>query len=138
MRKKLLSILLTLAMLLSLLPAGYAADIEIMDEPDLEIFADDVQMIDGVEIHVNPLYREQVSAEELAASLREAAETEAVSYSCASIEEAAAAIREGMKARETNITIRYTGSESFDYRAVLDLAMAHTGNPTEGDYLRFQ
>ena len=91
MRKKLLSVLLTLAMLLSLIPAGYAADIEIVDEPDLEIFADDVQMIDGVEIHVNPLYRDQISAEELAASLREAAETEAVSYSCASIEEAAAA-----------------------------------------------
>ena len=34
MRKKLLSILLTLAMLLSLLPAGYAADIEIVDEPE--------------------------------------------------------------------------------------------------------
>ena len=33
MRKKLLSILLTLAMLLSLIPAGYAADIEIVDEP---------------------------------------------------------------------------------------------------------
>ena len=33
MRKKLLSILLTLALLLSLLPAGYAADIEIVDEP---------------------------------------------------------------------------------------------------------
>ena len=33
MRKKLLSVLLTLAMLLSLIPAGYAADIEIVDEP---------------------------------------------------------------------------------------------------------
>ena len=33
MRKKLLSILLTLALLLSLIPAGYAADIEIVDEP---------------------------------------------------------------------------------------------------------
>ena len=33
MRKKLLSILLTLAMLLSLIPAGYAAAIEIVDEP---------------------------------------------------------------------------------------------------------
>ena len=102
------------------------------------VSADDVLMIDGAEIHVNPLYRDQISAEEVAASLREAAETEAVTYSCGSIEEAAAAIREGMKARETNITIQYTGSESFDYRAVLDLAMAHTGNPTEGDYLRFQ
>ena len=33
MRKKLLSILLTLAMLLCMLPAGFAADIEIVDEP---------------------------------------------------------------------------------------------------------
>jgi len=138
MRKKLLSILLTLAMLLSLIPAGHAADIEIVDEPDIVISADDALMIDGAEIHVNPLYRDQISAEEIAASLREAAGTDAVTYSCGSIEEAAAALREGMKARETDVTIRYTGSESFDYRAVLDLAMAHTGNPTEGDYLRFQ
>ncbi len=138
MRKKLLSILLTLALLLSLIPAGYAADIEIVDEPDIVISADDALMIDGAEIHVNPLYRDQISAEEVAASLREAAGTDAVTYSCGSIEEAAAALREGMKARETDVTIRYTGSESFDYRAVLDLAMAHTGNPTEGDYLRFQ
>ena len=75
MRKKLLSILLTLALLLSLIPAGYAADIEIVDEPELEISADDVLMIDGAEIHVNPLYRDRISAEEIAASLREAAET---------------------------------------------------------------
>ena len=33
MRKKLLSVLLTLVMLLSLIPAGYAVDIEIVDEP---------------------------------------------------------------------------------------------------------
>ena len=33
MSKKLLSILLTLAMLLSMIPAGYAADIEIVEEP---------------------------------------------------------------------------------------------------------
>ncbi len=36
MRKKLLSILLTLALLLSMLPAGYAADIEIVDEQEEE------------------------------------------------------------------------------------------------------
>ena len=34
MLKKLLSVLLTLALLLSLIPAGYAADIEIVDEPE--------------------------------------------------------------------------------------------------------
>ena len=138
MGKKLLSILLTIAMLLCMLPAGYAEEIEIVDEPGIMLPDDDAVMIDGAEIRVNPLYREQISAEEVAVSLREAAETEAASYSCASIEEAAAALREGMKARETNITIRYTGSESFDYWDVLDLAMAHTGNPTEGDYLSFQ
>ena len=138
MGKKLLSILLTLAMLLSLLPAGYAAEIEIVDEPGIMLPDDDAVMIDGAEIHVNPLYRDQITAEEIAASFRDTAETDAVSTSCGSLAEAAAAIREGMKARETNITIRYTGSESFDYRAVLDMAMAHTGNPTEGDYLRFQ
>ena len=44
MFKRMLSILLTLAMLLSMIPAGYAADIEIVDEP---LADEDVVMVDG-------------------------------------------------------------------------------------------
>jgi len=43
MFKRMLSILLTLAMLLSMIPAGYAADVEIVDEP---LADEDVVMVD--------------------------------------------------------------------------------------------
>jgi len=63
------------------------------------------------------------------------------------IEEAAATLREGIKNWENFITVTFTtDSSSFDGTTasandladqVLDLALAHTGAPDEGDYLRF-
>ncbi|MGX8692261.1 MAG: transglutaminase domain-containing protein [Clostridia bacterium] len=151
MGKKLLSILLALAMLLSMVPAAFAEDTDIVvaDEAFAEDIvieeastdeapADEAVVIDGLEIHVNPLFRDQISAEEIAASLREADETSAVSADCGTLEDAAAALRAGMRARESSITINYTGAGSVGYEELMDLALAHTGQPTEGDYLRWQ
>ena len=141
MPRKLLSTLLVAVMLLSLAPAGFAQEIRII-EPEGEYNAmgwdaDDSACIDGAEIHVNPLYRDVLPAEELADELN-APLPAAASSSCSTLEEAAAIIRAGMKARENSISVNYSGSESFDTDKVLALAVAHTGLPTEGDYLKFQ
>ncbi len=55
---------------------------------------------------------------------------------------AAATVRSGMKNRESQITVSFpiTGLENLDVLsiAVFEMALAHTGDPTEGDYLRYQ
>ena len=138
--KRILALLLCFALCLSLLPASFAEDIEIIDpeteEPELVLIDDKPTVIDGMEIHVNPLYRDVLSAEELAVELHKA-EPAASSTTCATLEEAASALRAGMKARSETISIHYTGG-SLDYNEAIDLAMAHTGNPTEGDYILWQ
>lgn len=56
------------------------------------------------------------------------------------LSEAAAAIREQMKARKdvVSVTIRTEHAWSAIYHELVELAYAHTGVPTEGDYLRAQ
>lgn len=63
------------------------------------------------------------------------------------LENAAAMLRQGIKNWENFVTVTFTvDADSFDgtnasanalARQVLDLALAHTGVPDEGDYLRF-
>lgn len=58
-------------------------------------------------------------------------------------EEAAAALREAMKAREKNVTVAvYERADEESIREImtdiLDTAIEHTGDPREGDYLKFQ
>lgn len=51
-------------------------------------------------------------------------------------------LRQAMKERKTNLTFYFEASASilFDdlINSIRDFAMAHTGNPTEGDYLKWQ
>lgn len=57
-----------------------------------------------------------------------------------SIETAGAYLRQQMVAREASISFRYQGSISYPEAFFLDLfdtALRHTGNPTEGDYLKY-
>lgn len=60
---------------------------------------------------------------------------------CSSVEEAGNIIREGMKKRQDTICFSYRSdnaiSDTFINDAV-NIALQHTGQPTEGDYLKFQ
>ncbi len=127
MLKKLLSALLTLALLVSLVPGSLAAEIEIVG-PASET---------EESVRINPLYRDLLSGEALGAELT-AAELCGEPAVCVTVGEAAAVIRAGMKARQTSVVLRYTGVLPFPVEDALELALSHTGDPREGDYLRFQ
>ncbi len=90
--------------------------------------------------HVNP-YSEDVSAGEADVTLDGASEYEIDGY-CTTPAEAATVVREQMKARRTSFVFGYTTTDdpTSEYlSAILDeiveLALVHTGDPTEGDYL---
>lgn len=60
-----------------------------------------------------------------------------------SIETAGTAIRESMKNRESTVRYQYTAADgsaltTTSLIAMMDYALLHTGNPIEGDYLKFQ
>lgn len=60
---------------------------------------------------------------------------------CTSVEEAAGILREQMKNREETVIINYksnTGLKNDIETDILMKALEHTGNPKEGDYLRYQ
>ena len=56
-----------------------------------------------------------------------------------SIDEAAAALRDGLKKREPQVQVKFKAPSTMTYKeagkAVWNEAMVHTGVPTEGDYL---
>ena len=133
--KKLLSILLVLALMFSMLPAGLAEEIRIVGEPDLIPIVEPGEGERLHEIHVNPLYRNVLSEETLRVQLDAIEPNDWPTADCPDAQSVVLALREGLKARAEEISIHYTGAEALDYYGLVDEAMAHTGNPTEGDYL---
>lgn len=59
---------------------------------------------------------------------------------CYSIEEAAEEVRDELKDREQTVRVKiaYQGDYNILLREIFETALEHTGNPTEGDYLRWQ
>lgn len=186
MFKKLLSLILLGAMLMSILsmavfasedPASITpADSETIADPDLsvltsadapslEISTVEPEQQDTIDLteeekslestapdaipvisfsETNPLYPgdDTTLIEQEAAILNSSVDgiNENIVYAT-SLEEAAAVVREAMKARETNFTLYWMRDEmitaSSQIREVFTVALAHTGVPTEGDYLRW-
>ena len=106
--------------------------------------------------YVNPLYADVVSEADLPTprdpehyrtALRDsmgkkaAAEEEPITY-CQTVEEAGAQVRSQLVARNAEIAVYYRLPADDDMNALLhaifDTALAHTGNPREGDYLEYQ
>ena len=106
--------------------------------------------------YINPLYADVVSEADLPTprdpehyrtALRDslgkkaAAEEEPITY-CQTVEEAGAQVRSQLVARNAEIAVYYRLPADDDMNALLhtifDTAMAHTGNPREGDYLEYQ
>ena len=105
----------------------------------------------GPVVQVNPLYRDVVTEEELYALTAESAAAMAqadpmdvpASDYVRTIEEAGAQLRAQMKARQSPATVYFCTATPFvdkDARwgYIFDAAVEHTGEPTEGDYLRWQ
>ncbi len=139
-----LAIVLASFLLIGLLPA----DVSAKEEQDIP--AEKQNESDAVEMYwYNPIYedldpvgymkrmRDSHLAKRNADTIYS---TQEADYS--SIREAGAALREAMVNRdENNITVKFSswdGNLSGLWRAVLDEALIHTGEATEGDYLQWQ
>ncbi|MCI7739988.1 MAG: Ig-like domain-containing protein [Lachnospiraceae bacterium] len=119
------------------------------NEIEEEEIPDDLSQT-SVEIYINPLYRDVISEEDLVESddsaLLQSEESgngeERVSLSSeeyGSVDEAVVSFREQMKSRKEIITVKVMTDDVEEIAGeISDAAMAHTGNPKEGDYLQWQ
>ena len=94
---------------------------------------------------VNPVYADLYSEEDLRMDVLDIPVAPQADEYYSNVEDAGEALREGMKARNESIAIGYVFDEfpSNDYLgeiggAIFEAALRHTGDPVEGDYLRFQ
>ena len=133
---RILSLLMALILLIGLCPVGAHA-------------AEQLETIQ--ETHINPLYADTVTEEDLKDS--DDSNEPPLLYSQSeyrtTLEAVGADMREAMEYRSESITVYYQTtnltypSESFsdDVKAIMrdifDAAVVHTGEPTEGDYLRW-
>lgn len=88
---------------------------------------------------INPQYADEVTPDDLPeVTTGRRARTSSVTY-YTDIDEAAAYLREGMKLRQSAITVYFAADASESLQDIFDgifyTAMEHTGVPTEGDYL---
>ncbi len=124
-----LSLLLALALLLSCMPPAAAEE-----TPSVNITATDI----------NPLYRDVLTGDMLAHPRDTATPSRQTVRSIfhQEYQNAVAAVRSGMEARESQISVGYAAGRSLTQdeskamcRDLVYSAMAHTGVPTQGDYL---
>lgn len=91
--------------------------------------------------YVNPLYADVIEETDLEQLESAGSSTASETVICDSLEAAGAEMRKHLKNRETTIELQFKTSDS-DYstimKAISTEAMKHTGDPTEGDYLKWQ
>ncbi|MCR5663633.1 MAG: hypothetical protein K6G17_01995 [Oscillospiraceae bacterium] len=144
--KRILSLLLALALLAGLFPAAFADDgpAAPAEEPSFETIRleeEEGPVRSETELAVNPLYRGLIDEEALYSRLSDTLQNaNGEPVDCEGTEGLTELLREGMKQRDNEIDFRVVlaPDETFDTAALLESAMAHTGEPTEGDYLRWQ
>ena len=144
--RKLLISLLALILVLGIMGVGAAAtDYQTLPQENRQT----------IPFQINPVYEDIYTAEDLAPLLdaaREAAAEESgkISQQMPTLqidesayltqEQAALRLRNQMEARQNYIEV-YVRDSSRDYNVligqIVDIALAHTGDPTEGDYLRW-
>lgn len=107
-----------------------------VQEEDAQSYTNTVQ-----EVYINPLYETVIKESDLNKAsdntgIRPYSNTEYAD----NVEEAAAQIRTGMKNREETVIVYYKAPEYVNgiMREIAEQALIHTGNPVEGDYLRWQ
>lgn len=136
-----ISILLAVALVFGLLPqiAMGARAAETTEPPDSPAYAGGVPgTLKTVTLtQINPLYANILDVSDL---VEPQAQTQAASEYYASAEKAGNAVREHLKNREESIVvgIQTASNDSQIMHDVFDSALAHTGIPTEGDYLAWQ
>ena len=157
--KRLLSLLLALAMVCAMVPVGLTVsaeeaapvteDIQIPEQtetPDTETSAVDAQIptiVEKAEIDpwVNPLYEGVIDESALNPHVPTADPDASVQATYVSVSSAGTSLRTSLKNRTESVTL-YVSDESYNYAVVLEqvlaIAVEHTGKPQEGDYLNYQ
>lgn len=157
MLRRTVALLLTLVLVLGLAPMGAAAEQapqiqeEVPASAETEVTSEfeltqPEPVVEYIPTQVNPLYADIYTAEDLDLPEfpdRTGADAEIMaSYNYVSQEDAALQIRTYMKQRKDVITVYVKGplqaSTKQTAHDLMDAAMAHTGNPKEGDYLLWQ
>lgn len=128
MKKRLLAAVLTASMLVS---SGSALAVKLPEQRTEQIY--------NTSTYINPLYQDQITAAQLKTSQNEESSESAVKY-LTSESELCEQLREALVQRETTITLHYQSNtyDKNDATEFFEKAVAHTGKPTEGDYLKWQ
>ena len=127
MKKRIISCILTVLILVSVLPANAFADSSVIHR----------------QIHINPLYKDVVDQKQLFSTLNGAPRlySDTQPQEAGSADEAAVILRKGMENREARIAIRCPADAITPTDGILDeiaeKAMEETGVPTQGDYIRW-
>jgi len=89
--------------------------------------------------YVNPLYQEEITAAELKTTKNDDSQESSVNY-LTSESEICKELREALVERKSTITLHYESQayDKTDPTRFFEKAVAHTGKPTEGDYLKWQ
>ena len=89
-------------------------------------------------VHINPLYADLITEEDLVEAPPVVYAFNPADYAV-SIKDAAAVLREQMKKREQTCVVYLRAEEYSDslHSSIFNEAIKHTGNPTEGDYLKW-
>ena len=151
--QRLVALLLAMMLVLPMVPASVFA---MTDETETsvteqnvsedEVYADTfvtesevTQIFGQIPVQVNPLYAEAFSSEKVVRSAAPIMQLSEPEYG--TVADAVPVLREGLKIRAPQVTV-YVKTTADEYEQVfydiLDNAMLHTGNPTEGDYLKYQ
>lgn len=122
MKKRLIAALLAVSMLI---PSGSALAAG--------------QQIYHTSTYVNPLYQEEITAAELKTTQNDDSQENSVNY-LTSESEICKELREALVERKNTITLHYESKayDKTDPTRFFEKAVAHTGKPTEGDYLKWQ
>ena len=128
MKKRLLAAVLAASMLAS---SGGASAVNLPEQRTEQIY--------NTSTYINPLYREQGTAVQLKTTQNEEASESSVNY-LTSENELCDQLREDLVQRENTITLHYQSDtyDKNDATRFFEQAVAHTGKPTEGDYLKWQ
>ena len=168
MRKKyqrLLAVILTWVMCLSLMQGTVRAEILVEEDvqglTDVVVESEDDLVVESevkteeeeqtqshlpqtfTEVYVNPLYRDVISEEDLVkpkdTETFQSEEEQVSAENYISVNKASELFREKMKKRSETIVLNVVTDDITQVMyEIPDAAMAHTGNPKEGDYLQWQ
>ncbi len=133
--KKWVSMMLVLVMVAAWLPLG-------------QVQAQTLQPVRGTAsmTYINPLYRDVLTSDDLVKPSEAAPTAEGNTVYHTTLQAAGEAVREAMKNRQTTINVGYQVSGQVSQEQVKaymdeigsEIPFEHTGEPTEGDYIRWQ